>query len=475
MRFRLSRPERPTTKFALLASLLVATSGVAVLVIVLPGAGSATTWSAGLSNLKHVVILLEENHAYDNYFGTYCAATGQFCPTVANGIPPGICVPVLIRNPLGPCVKPFGFNVANLTSKVDLTHGYGTSHTSFNNGSMNGFVQAEGFNLTMGHYNGTTLPVYWDIAQKFGLADNFYSSTLSWSLPNHWYLVAGQSPAEAENHSFARPSGNGNETRYLAEANATPSAEDLLAKNPNVTWKWYDDPLQNYSAAINNSGSPSTGDAFDIWNPQAAKAESYTSTFDSHFVSRKSFFTDAAAGNLPNVSWIMPAFNESDHPTANVTQGQNFVASLANAVESGPEWSSTVFFIAWDDYGGYYDHVAPPQIDGLGLGFRVPLLVISPWTPAGHIGGRQMSFESLLRLIEVRWNLGCFNNRDCNATIPSGFFLWKLHRAPVFFEPWANSTYPYHSPPAHAGEYINASLAQDSYNASTDVFAPDID
>jgi phospholipase C len=474
-RKRFVRAPSARTPFAVVATILVVTSGLAVLYVELPSAQGALSWTAGLPRLQHVVILLEENHAYDNYFGTYCTTKGQFCPASANGIPPGICVPVRVTDPTGPCVQPYSFNAANLTSPTDLGHDYNNSHQSFNNGSMNGFVQAERSNETMGHYNGTTLPVYWDIAQKFGLADNFYSSTLSWSLPNHWYLVAGQSPAEAENHTFANSGGNGNQTKYLAEANATPSAEDLLAKDPNVTWKWYDNPLQNYSAAIHQTGSVSTGGAFDNWDPQAAKAESYTAPFVSHFVLRKSFFTDAAAGNLPNISWIMPPFNESDHPTANLTQGQNFIASLVNAVESSPEWGSTAFFVAWDDYGGFYDHVPPPQIDGLGLGFRVPLLVVSPWTPAGHIGEKQMSFESLLRLVEVRWNLGCFTKRDCTAVTPSGFFDWNLHRAPVFFEPYANATYPYHPPPAHTGQYINESLALNSYNETTDVFAPDID
>lgn len=468
---------RGPVRFALLAAVLVVSSGLAVAYVVVPASGAPAAWMEGLSNIKHVVILLEENHAYDNLFGTYCTTAQPACPTLANGIPSGVCIPFKIANPTGPCLSPYPFNAANLSSPHDLGHDYNNSHAAFNNGAMNGFLQAESTNLTMGHYNGTTLPVYWDIAQKFGLADNFYSSTLSWSLPNHWYLVAGQAPEQAENHTFPKGGGGGgNASQYLAEANATPTAEDLLANNTNVTWKWYDNPLTNYTTALQLNGKGQTqGSAFDNWNPQAAKAESYQPSFSSHFVKRSTFFTDAAAGTLPNVSWIMPAFNVSDHPVANLTQGQNWIASLANAIQSSPEWSSTVFFVSWDDYGGYYDHVAPPQIDGLGLGFRVPLLVISPWTAAGHIANRQMSFESLLRLIEVRWNLGCFNKRDCDAAIPSGFFEWKLHRAPVFFEPWANSTYPYHPPPPHTGEFIDASLAQNSYNSTTDVFAPDID
>lgn len=446
--------------------------------VVVPTNGPAMAWNSGLPNLKHVVILLQENHAYDNLFGTYCQAVMKFCPVAANGIPPSVCLPLKVAKSTGPCVRPYDYNVANLTSPFDMGHNYNISHGAFDNGAMDGFVQAERENLTMGHYNGTTVPVYWDIAQKFGLADDFFSSTLSWSLPNHWYLVAGQAPPGAENHTFPKNGEwgtNATAATYLSQANATPTAEDLLAKNPSVTWNWYDEPLENYSAAVKLNVTSTYGGAYDNFNPQAAKAESYGSGFSGHFRARSQFFGDAANGTLPNISWIMPALNESDHPVENLTQGQNWIASLVNAVESGPEWSSTAFFIAWDDYGGYYDHVPPPQIDGLGLGFRVPLLVVSPWTPAGHVGTKQMSFESLLRLVEVRWNLGCFTKRDCDAAIPSGFFVWSLHRAPAFLEPYATATYPYHSPPAHTGAYINVSLADDSVNRTNNLFAPDID
>jgi phospholipase C len=351
---------------------------------------------------------------------------------------------------------------------------------------MNGFIQAEGTNETLGYYNQSTIPVYWDIAQEFGLGDQFFSSTLDYSLPNHWFLVANDTPAEAVKNLFvfkapgtgANATETADRTAYLAQANATRSAEDLLAHDPNVSWKWYDSPLfSHYGVAIQQNGDEPG--AFGYWNPQAAKAESYTAKFDPHFVARSSFFQDAANGTLPNVSWIIPAFNSSDHPEANLTQGQDWIASLINAVESGPEWNSTVFFISWDEYGGYYDHVAPPNVAGGNLGFRVPLLVVSPWTPKGYVGNKVMSFSSLLHLVEVRWNLGCFGTNDCQAALPTGFFDWSLHRAPVYFQPWAQTVYPYAAPTkSKVGPfvpYIDDKLASNSVNASTDQVQPDID
>jgi phospholipase C len=438
------------------------------------------------SHIQHVVILLQENHAYDNYFATYCLVASKVCPHVADGEPAGICVPYSPSNPMRGCVKPYPFNATNLTAYIDMVHTWDSSHTAWNNGSMNGFIQAEGTIESLGYYNQSTVPVYWDIAQEFGLGDQFFSSKLDYSLPNHWFLVANDTPAEALKNAFVykTPGTKANATEvadratYLAQANATPSAEDLLAANPNVTWKWYDTPLfSNYSRAIQQNGDEPG--AFGYWNPQAAKAESYTPKFDPHFVARSTFFQNAANGTLPNVSWIMPAFNESDHPKANITQGQNWVASLVNAVESGPEWNSTAFFISWDEYGGYYDHVAPPAVTGGNLGFRVPLLVVSPWTPKGYVGNKVMSFSSLLHLVEVRWNLGCFGTNDCQAAIPTGFFDWSIHRAPVYFSPWAQAVYPYVPPPKPRGgpivPYINESLAANSVNTTTNAVQPDID
>lgn len=485
-------PHEPTARrphWAVAITLLVVLGGVSVVTDAEAGpTPSATpTFVQELdSHVQHVVILLQENHAYDNYFATYCLVISAACPQRADGEPAGICVPYSLRYPMRGCVKPYPFSAKNLTAYIDMAHTWNSSHVAWNNGSMNGFLQAEGTVESMGYYNQSTIPVYWDIAQEFGLGDQFFSSKLDYSLPNHWFLVANNTPAAALNDSFifAAPGTKANatvkaeRTAYLAEANSTRSAEDLLGNDPSVSWKWYDMPLfSSYSTAIQKNGDEPG--AFGYWTPLAAKAESYTAKYDSHFVPRSTFFQDAANGTLPNVSWIIPAFNQSDHPKANLTQGQNWVASLVNAVESGPEWNSTVFFATWDEYGGYYDHVAPPNVAGGNLGFRVPLLVVSPWTPKGFVGSGTMSFSSLLHLVEVRWNLGCLGTNDCQAGLPTGFFDWSLHRAPTYFEPWAQAVYPY-VPPAKPKDgpyvpYIDATLAGNSVNVTTGQFQPDID
>jgi phospholipase C len=402
-------------------------------------AGAATTGAAGWSKLQHVVIIMMENHAYDSYFGLYCLHTSALCPDDANGLPPGTCMPLDPNNTSAGCERPFNLTTA---TPHDMGHGWPASHAAYDSGRMDGFYAAEG-NETMGHYNGSTIPVYWDMAEEFGLGDNAFSSTLSYSLPNHWYLIAGAAPAQASKELDQLTTMKQKHT-YLNESNATPTIEQELDVHPNVSWAYYDWPLVSYSKAINLGAGP--GSAYALWNPLAAKHQSYVGFNPGNFQPRTQIFTDLNNDALPNISWVIPDYTFSDHPPDSVDLGQNFTASVVNAIEASPEWSSTAIFLTWDDYGGFYDHVPPPQIDANGDGFRAPWLVISPWTSAGLVVHTQLRFESLLHLVEWHWGLGCLTSRDRNANLPLAFFDFKLNRAPVFFSNETAATYPYRAP-----------------------------
>ncbi len=394
------------------------------------------------SHISHIIFLMQENHAFDNLFGEYCPAAGPYCSGAVDGLPSGICVPDNPAVPTGPCLAPYNFSAAYESLPHDIPHNWNTSHEAWNNGSMNGFVRADG-NLSLGHYNGSTVPVYWDLAEEYGLADNYYSGALTSSLANHWYAQAAQPPVA----SFEALVGLGTtiqtDHKYLNEANRTPTFEAELLHS-SVTWKYYDAPLQNYSAAITNLSANNSDTAYDYWNPLAARAQSYTSAADPHFVARTQFFADAANGTLPDVSWIIPDVTESDHPPENITAGQTWVASVVDALEASPEWNSSVLFISWDEYGGFYDHVDPPSIDAYGAGFRVPLLAVGPWVRQGVIDGQNLSVSSVLHLMEERFGLHCLGPRDCDATLPLDFFNFgRVHpRAPIFLPPFANASYP---------------------------------
>jgi len=391
--------------------------------------------------IKHVVFLVQENHAYDSLFGLYCQVVGPYCPHAANGIPAGTCVPMFPTNLSRGCVRPF--NQSALFLPVDMNHIWTGSHGSWDNGSMDGFYVAEGrTNETFGHYNASTIPVYYNLAEQYALADNFFSSAQSYSLPNHWYLVANATPAAGLYNLSYLNSYKAAHT-YLNEANATPTIEDSLI-NRSVSWKYYDISLNNYNGAISNLTNVGLS-AYSFWSPLAAREQSYASSVASHFTGRPQFFRDAHAGKLPALSWVIPTASASDHPKlGNLSTGQDWVASVVDAIEKSPEWNSTVLFVAWDDFGGFYDHVAPPFRDANGDGFRVPFLAIGPWVREGYVSHTPMDFGSVLRFMEWRFGLPCIGERDCTANLPLDMFNFtEGPRAPIVFGNYsAGTVYP---------------------------------
>jgi phospholipase C len=412
-----------------------------------------------MSHIDHIIFVVLENHAYDNYFGDYCPTTSSLCPYAANAIPQGTCVPYNPANPTGPCITPWNFTEANWTVNGIMPHGASASAAAWNHGAMNGFYKAESSGLNpFGHYNGTTAPIVWDLAEEYALGTNFFSSVLSYSLPNHWHIVAGQAPQVVfDNYTECKLAlCNVNKTlvvdhTYLTQANQTKSVEDLLLGSP-ISWKYYDFTLGNYSSAIKinmnaaKSKILSVGKAYNLYNPQAAKAESYNASFVNHYVLNTQFYADASAGTLPNVAWVIPPGQDSDHPPDNSTVAQGWLASVVDAVEASPEWNSTALYITWDDFGGFYDHVDPPKFHGQQLGFRVPLLQISAWTRPGFVSDQMGFFESILHLMEWRFGLGCIGLLDCNAPLPLWGFDWNL-KAPnppmMFPTNITSASYPY--------------------------------
>jgi phospholipase C len=444
-----------------------------------------------MTHINHIVYVVLENHAYDSYFGTYCLVASNLCPYAANGIPAGTCVPYSTSNPTGPCIRPWNFTTMNWTLKSDLPHNAGSSALAWNKGAMNGFYKAEGAGLDpFGHYNGTTAPIVWDLAEEYTLNDNFYSSVLSYSLPNHWHIVAGQAPSQIfTNGTEGCPTVPVNHTLtsdhlYLAQANKTTSIEDRLL-NSSVSWKYYEFALGSYANAIkinlnaNKTQITSVGQAYSYWNPQAAKAESYNASFVSHYVLNTQFYRDAKNGTLPDISWVIPPGQDSDHPPQSSAVAQGWLASIVNAVEASPEWNSTVLYITWDDYGGFYDHVDPPMWQGQQLGFRVPMIEISAWTRVGFVSNQMNYFESILRLMEWRFGLKCIATLDCKAPLPLWGFDWNLKgpHSPILFPTnIASASYPYNPKwDGSAGVEVGGYVPPTEYTYFPQGQAPDID
>jgi phospholipase C len=341
---------------------------------------------AEVNPIKHIIVIVQENHTFDNYFGTYPGA---------NGINNSIALPISPNS--SETVSPY--HLPSAVPPVDLCHERGCALQSYNNGRMDGFVYAEQYPLTMGYFDHNEIPYYWAYSSEFVLADNFFSSVLGPSLPNHIYLLAGQSGGVVDNLE--------NVTLDF------PCIMDRLDEK-GVTWRYY-----------------GVGDIFYSANPLPA----FTSFKNNparfaNCLPTNQFFLDVEDQKLADVTWIRNG-SLSEHPDQNVTVGQNFVVSLVNTVMQSPYWSSTAIFITWDDYGGWYDHVAPPQVDAAGLGFRVPLIVISPYAKKGYIDHYLNDLTSILKFIETTFSLEPLTSRDENANLLEAFDFKQTPREPL--------------------------------------------
>jgi len=437
--------------------------------------------SAGIP-IEHFIFIIQENHSFDNYFGTYPGA---------NGIPAGTALP---NYPGGPLVnKPFLSE--SPTVPRDLPHAWKTTLLDYDNGAMDGFLWGEwkvasryygkdirvpkpnrslvrllakpkgqtttarlqdgellspnGYaddedddapdieeqnealsaaepvptqppnpkdrpayvKYALSYLDSSVIPNYWEYAAKFTLCDNFFASVSGPSEPNHLYTVAAQSGG--------------------LEFNATggcilsfPSIIELFGQS-NVTWKYYSgkNPLVEH-----------------LWNPLPGfKKYANDPDLDSHFAWTSQFYRDLNDGNLPQVCWLTPSGSVSEHPPTNVQDGMWYVTDLVNAVMESSYWQSCAIIVMWDEYGGFYDHVPPVQTDEYGFGFRVPALVISPYSMSGVIVHTQYDLTSPLKLVETKFGLSSLTARDgASNTMLECFNFSQTPLSPVIITKDAN-------------------------------------
>jgi phospholipase C len=392
-------------------------------------AGSAT----GIHQIKHVVIVMQENRSLDEYFGTFPGVDGL---PMQNGQFTS-CVP----DPRGGCQKPFHDpNPVNAGGP----HGQANATADIDGGKMDGFVaQAMGGRKgcanpndpactngdvvdVMGWKDARDIPNYWTYAQDFTLQDHMFQPNASWSLPEHLFLVSEWSAKCASasdpnscvnalqnpNSPPDRVAGGG---RKAAGQQASPSPKPVaslyawtdltwLMNRDHVSWKYYvapgtepdceDATQQTCVQKAQNAGTPG------IWNPLPL----FTDVAQDHQLGNiqdlSHFTADAQKGQLPAVSWIAPNGKTSEHPPASTITGQAYVTGLVNAVMKSPDWSSTAIFLTWDDWGGFYDHMQPPSVDQNGYGLRVPGIVISPYAKRGYVDHQTLSHDAYAKFIE---------------------------------------------------------------------------
>ena len=364
--------------------------------------------------IQHVIVIMQENRSFDSYFGTYPGADG----IPMSGGTPSVCVP----NPAaGGCNEPF-HQTAN--SESGGPHSQSNATADIAGGAMNGFIgQAEHakkgcagtFNPScagagkpdvMGYFDQREIPNYWTWAGDYVLQDHMFEPNASWSLPEHLFMVSGWSAKCANPNNPMSCKDALQDPGLPTTANPVPYAWTdvtyLLHKN-NVSWGYYlsdgTQPDCDDDAMICVQGKQSAN-VPSIWNPLPGFGDVKSDGQTGNVQTVDRFLTAAKEGTLPAVSWVVPNGKVSEHPPALVSDGQSYVTSLIDAVMAGPDWSSTAIFLAWDDWGGFYDHVAPPAVDGNGYGLRVPGLVISPYARQGYVDHQTLSFDAYLKFIE---------------------------------------------------------------------------
>jgi len=365
-------------------------------------AGSARA-AAPRTPIHHFITLMQENHTFDNYFGTYPGA---------DGIPPGTCVPIDPRKGRKPCFKPFHIG-SNSIAPRDLDHSTATARLQYNDGRMDGFISAlrrrnQDGRLAMGYRNGDDLPFYWNLADDYVLYDRFFSPAFGGSYLNHVYWAT------------ASPGGGIDRVPEEGLSNL-PTIFDRLQK-AHVTWKFY---VQNYDPRLNYrtfKDFPGNRASQVIWVPILNFARYIDDpAFMRHVVPLRQYFKDLDNGTLPEVSYIAPS-GPSEHPPSNLASGEAFVRGLINGLMDSSSWRSSAFLLAYDDWGGWYDHVKSPQVDNFGYGFRVPAILVSPYARQGFVDSTTLDFTSILRFIEDNWGLAPLTRRDATAKSIAGGF-----------------------------------------------------
>ncbi|HEY6539492.1 MAG TPA: alkaline phosphatase family protein, partial [Ktedonobacteraceae bacterium] len=377
---------------------------------------TTTNQNSGINKIQHVIVIMQENRSFDSYFGTYPGADGI---PMQNGVPT-----VCVNDPqTGQCVKPYH-------DAQDLNHGgpHGAPNAAadIDNGKMDGFIaQAEkgkgsctdpnnpacsgnGQTDVMGYHDAREIPNYWSYAENFVLQDHMFEPDASWSLPAHLFMVSAWSANCTVKGDPQSCVNNIKGPVSLAQANAYKAdyawtdLTYLLYKN-HVSWGYYVAPGTQpdcdddaASCAPVKQGPKTPG----IWNPLPNFDTVQQDGQLGNIQSLNNFYTSAKNGTLPAVSWVTPDQKDSEHPPALISTGQSYVTGLINAVMQGPDWNSTAIFLAWDDWGGFYDHVVPPKVDQNGYGLRVPGIVISPYAKKGYIDHQTLSFDAYLKFIE---------------------------------------------------------------------------
>jgi phospholipase C len=373
-----------------------------------------------IRDVEHVVVLMQENRSFDHYFGRF----GQYAGRTDIEVPP-----VDATNPevAGDALAPrHALSRAPHLCFSDTSHSWQASHAQYNEGKNDGFYETnhragalQNGTRALSWYDERDIPFYYALAKEFGIGDQYFCSLLGPTWPNRMYLVAGT--------SF----GNSGNTFANIDAHPFPANDAVLfdeLEKRHVDWKFFTNGGPPGATAVVGPGIGTR------WNRDVVD-------------SLEEFEEAARAGKLPAVAFVDPNYlltgsveGEDEHPPSDIQLGQRFVARVVTALTTSPQWKRSALFITYDEHGGIYDHVAPPKAcapDDLApkdkegapvpgafdrYGFRVPFIVVSPYTKKGYVSHTVYDHTSILRFIQARFRVPALTSRDANAAIPIDFF-----------------------------------------------------
>jgi phospholipase C len=364
---------------------------------------SGTSGTTAQSPIKHVVFIIKENRSFDNLFGTFPGADGATRGMRADGS-----TVALGRTPDH--------------TLVDVDHQRLAAVTAIDGGRMDGFDQLAGAlqngkDIAMSQYRQEDIPNYWALASTFTLDDHFFSTIAGPTFPNHLVMVAGatnnidDNPMLNTHHSWGCDAGPYTKVDAVDPGTGkhfwTKPCFDITTlpdelEKAGVSWKYY------------APGQYQSGYIFSSLN--SIRHIRYSSLWKTNVPDTGQFVTDVKNGTLPQVSWVVEPEQVSDHPPHSICAGENFTVTELNALMHSPEWASTVVFLGWDDFGGFYDHVAPPTFGPIAYGPRVPMMVISPYAKPHFVDHAQYDFGSVVRYIEDTFGLPRMGPYDEHAT-----------------------------------------------------------
>ncbi len=375
-----------------------------------PGTATAST------AIDHVFIIVKENHTFDNFFATFPGANGATQATTSSG-----------TQSLG---APF------TTLDYPGPNDFNTAHTDYDSGKMDAFDTGEqgglygilaavtnGPFVTYAPSNGQAggaINWYWEVAQQGTLCDNYFTSVMGPSTPNHMFLVAATSGGAISNASILGGGvtvldSSGTQQSHPAEFTTseipTTLMNELEAKG--LSWRYFAEGSGNVVGQVATlvEDNYASIEMIDAAKGLADFSTNYntTASLDQNLAGL------LAQGTVGNVTWIRPSAGDSEHPALGaVDDGSAWTMSVVNAIGQSQYWSKCAIFIVWDDYGGFYDHVAPPQVDQFGLGFRVPCIVLSPYAKQG-VDHTQLEHSSVVKFAETVFGLPTMTARDAAA------------------------------------------------------------